>query len=127
MTNPKSDIATISAVAQLLAVVLMVTALYFARDVFIPLALGLMLSFLLSPVVNRLHRWGVPNVMAVIATAALAFVLLAGGFTLIGRELTTLVGELRLMLCLQDKDRTRMLEWLPNLRPRMSKNLHTEY
>lgn len=94
MTNPKSDIATISAVAQLLAVVLMVTALYFARDVFIPLALGLLLSFLLSPVVNRLQRWGVPNVMAVVATAALAFVLLAGGFTLIGRELTTLVGEL---------------------------------
>ncbi len=94
MENPKSDIATISAVAQLLAVVSTVAALYFARDVFIPLALGLLLSFLLSPVVNRLQRWGVPNLPAVIVTAALAFILLAGGFTLLGRELTTLVGDL---------------------------------
>ncbi len=94
MAQPRTDIATISSVAQLLAVVLTVTALYFARDVFIPLALGLLLSFLLSPVVNRLQRWGVPNVMAVVTTAALAFVLLAGGFTLLGRELTSLVGDL---------------------------------
>ncbi|TWT53769.1 AI-2 transport protein TqsA [Rubripirellula amarantea] len=94
MTQQKSDLAMISAVAQLLAVILTVAALYFARDVFIPLALGLLLSFLLSPIVNRLQRLGIPNVMAVVATAALAFVLLAGGFTLIGRELTTLVGDL---------------------------------
>lgn len=94
MTTHKSDLATISAVAQLLAVVLAVTALYFARDVFIPLALGLLLSFLLSPVVNRLQRIGIPNVMAVIATAALAFLFLAMLFTLLGRELSTLVAEL---------------------------------
>ncbi len=94
MARTKTDLATISAVAQLLALVLTVTALYFARDVFIPLALGLLLSFLLSPVVNRLQRWGVPNVMAVVATATLAFLLLAGGFTLLGRELTILVGDL---------------------------------
>jgi predicted PurR-regulated permease PerM len=94
MSPPKSEIATISAVAQLLAVVLTVTALFLARDVFIPLALGLLLSFLLSPIVNWLQRLRVPNVVAVVSTAALAFVLLAVGFTLIGRELTTLIGDL---------------------------------
>ncbi len=94
MTQTRSDLASIAAVAQLLAVVLAVAALFFARDVFIPLALGVLLSFLLSPVVNRLQRWGIPNVMAVVATAALAFLLLAGLFTLLGRELTTLVGDL---------------------------------
>ncbi|QDT07349.1 AI-2 transport protein TqsA [Rubripirellula lacrimiformis] len=94
MTTTKSDLATISAVAQQLAVVLTVAALFFARDVFIPLALGLLLSFLLSPIVSRLRRMGVPNVMAVVTTAALAFLLLAAGFTLLGRELTTLVGDL---------------------------------
>jgi predicted PurR-regulated permease PerM len=94
MPQDKTPIATISAVSQLLAVVLSVTALYFARDVFIPLALGLLLSFLLSPVVNRLQRWRVPNVLAVVVTAALAFVLLAGVFTLLGRELTSLVSDL---------------------------------
>ncbi|MFG0286710.1 MAG: AI-2E family transporter [Rhodopirellula sp. JB044] len=94
MKQTKSDLATIAAVAQLLAVVLTVAALFFAKDVFIPLALGLLLSFLLSPLVDRLERIGVPNVAAVIATALLAFVFLAGGFTLLGRELTTLIGEL---------------------------------
>ncbi|TWT91504.1 AI-2E family transporter [Stieleria varia] len=94
MPRTKADLATLTAVAQLLAVVLIVAALFFARDVFIPLALGLLLSFLLSPIVNRLQNHGIPNVMAVVATAALAFVLLAGVFTMIGRELTTLVGDL---------------------------------
>jgi len=93
MAKPHSQFATISAVAQLLAVVLMVAALFFARDVFISLALGLLLSFLLSPVVNRLQRAGIPNIAVVVATAPLAFVLLADGFTLLGRELTILVGD----------------------------------
>jgi len=94
MAQPRSDLATIAAVAQWFGVVLTVTALYFARDVFIPLALGLLLSFLLSPIVDRLHRWGVPNAAAVVLTATLTFVLLAGGFTLVGRELTNLIADL---------------------------------
>ncbi|TWU10393.1 AI-2 transport protein TqsA [Novipirellula galeiformis] len=94
MVKPRSELATLAAVAQLFAVVLIVAALFFARDVFIPLALGLLLSFLLSPIANRLQRLGIPNVLAVITTAAFAFILLASGFTLLGRELTTLVGEL---------------------------------
>lgn len=94
MATNKSDLATIAAVAQLLAVVVTVGALFFARDVFIPLALGLLLSFLLSPVVNRLQRLGVPNVAAVVSTALLAFLLLGGTFTLIGRELSALIGDL---------------------------------
>jgi predicted PurR-regulated permease PerM len=94
MAKAKSDLATIVVVAQLLGVVVSVAALYFARDVFIPLVLGLLLSFLLSPFVNRMHRWGVPNVMAVVTTAILAFLLLAGLFTMLGRELTTLVSDL---------------------------------
>lgn len=94
MSKPKSELATITAVAQLLAVVLTVASLFFARDVFIPLALGLLLSFLLSPIVNWLQRSGVPNVIAVVLTATLTFVLLAGVATLIGREVSSLVGNL---------------------------------
>ncbi|MEZ6089642.1 MAG: AI-2E family transporter [Pirellulaceae bacterium] len=94
MTKDKSDLATIAAVLQLLGVFVVVVALFLAKDVFIPLALGVLLSFLLSPIVNRLQRTGIPNVLAVVATATLAFVLLAGGFTLLGRELTSLVSDL---------------------------------
>ena len=94
MAKPPAALATIAAVAQLLAVLLSVAALFFAKDVFIPLALGLLLSFLLSPIVDGLERLRVPNVMAVVITALLTFLLLAGIFTLLGRELTTLVGDL---------------------------------
>ncbi|MEO8271582.1 MAG: AI-2E family transporter, partial [Aureliella sp.] len=94
MAQPKSELAAIASVAQLLSVVLTVASLYFARDVFIPLSLGLLLSFLLSPVVNRLQRFGVSNVAAVGVTAALTFLFLAGGFTIVGREISKLVAEL---------------------------------
>ncbi len=94
MKQAKTELATIAGVAQLLGMILIVAALFFARDVFIPLALGLLLSFLLSPLVNRLQRAGIPNVVAVIATALLAFVLLAGGLTMLGSQLTALVGDL---------------------------------
>ncbi|TWT66436.1 AI-2E family transporter [Allorhodopirellula solitaria] len=94
MTKPKSELALITTVAQLLAVVLAVAALFFARDVFIPLALGLLLSFLLSPIVIRLQRRGVPNVLAVVLTATLTFLLLAGVATLIGGEISNLISDL---------------------------------
>lgn len=94
MTQRKSELATLVSVAQLLAVVLTVASLYFARDVFIPLALGLLLSFLLSPIVDKLQRWGVHNVAAVAVTAGVAFIILAAAFTLLAREVTNLVSEL---------------------------------
>lgn len=94
MKPKQSDLATIASVAQGLGVVLTVVALFFARDVFIPLALGLLLSFLLSPVVNRLQRVGVPNVLAVVMTATLTFLFLASLFTLLGHEISNLVRDL---------------------------------
>lgn len=94
MSNSRNALAAIANVAQLLAVVLTVATLFFAKDVFIPLALGLLLSFLLSPIVDRLQRFGVPNVLAVIVTAAIAFVFLAAIFTMLGSELTALVRNL---------------------------------
>ena len=94
MNQRKSELTTLVNVAQLLAVVLAVGSLYFARDVFIPVALGLLLSFLLSPIVNRLQRWGVNNIAAVVMTASITFILLAGVFTLLGREVSQLLTEL---------------------------------
>ncbi len=94
MARHRNEFMTVVTVAKLLGVVVVVAALFFARDVFIPLALGLLLSFLLSPIVNRLQRMGVPNVLAVVTTATLAFVLLGVTFTLLGRELSGLITQL---------------------------------
>jgi predicted PurR-regulated permease PerM len=45
--------------AVLFTVVIVVAVLRFAQDVFIPLALAILLTFLLAPLVNRLQAWGV--------------------------------------------------------------------
>lgn len=55
---------------------IVVAALYFARDVLIPLALALLLTLLLAPAVLRLRRWGLGRVPAVITTVIIAFALI---------------------------------------------------
>jgi predicted PurR-regulated permease PerM len=53
-----------SASLALLAVLAGLYTLYWAKAVFIPVLLGLMASYALTPVVDRLHRWHVPRVLA---------------------------------------------------------------
>ncbi len=57
-------------------VVLVIAALYFGRDIFIPIALSALLSFALAPLVRRLRRFGVPRLPAVLGVVILAFVVL---------------------------------------------------
>jgi predicted PurR-regulated permease PerM len=86
--DARSDFATIAAIAAVGAL------LYFARDFLIPVALAALLVFLLSPVVKRLERIGVPRVagVAAVALAILSAVALALWF--ISGEVTELVGSL---------------------------------
>lgn len=58
---------------QSLTVIVFIGVLYVARDVLIPLALGILFAFLLSPIVNRLQRWGLSNITAVLITAGVVF------------------------------------------------------
>lgn len=64
----------------LATVVLVVAVLRIAEEVMIPLALALLLAFLLSPVVIRLMRWKLPRTVAVTVTVvcALAVVTVVG-------------------------------------------------
>ena len=45
----------------LVTAVVGIAALYFAREVFVPLALAGLLAFLLAPAATRLERWGLPR------------------------------------------------------------------
>ena len=53
-----------SAALALLAVLGSLYTLYWAKAVFIPILLGLMASYALTPVVDRMQRWHVPRVLA---------------------------------------------------------------
>jgi predicted PurR-regulated permease PerM len=51
-----------------------VATLYFAREVLLPLALAILLSFLLAPLVKRLEKWGARRIPAVLVVVGVAFV-----------------------------------------------------
>jgi predicted PurR-regulated permease PerM/GAF domain-containing protein len=54
-------------------VAVVVAALYFAREVCIPLALGILLSFLLAPLAVRFRHWGLGRIGSMTAAVSLAF------------------------------------------------------
>jgi predicted PurR-regulated permease PerM len=60
----------------LLTVVVVVAVLRVAQDVFIPLALAILLTFLLAPFVNRLQRWRVNRLFAVMIALVVALTLI---------------------------------------------------
>lgn len=71
-----------------------VAALYLARDVFVPLALALLLTFALSPLVTRLHRNGVPKGVAVISVVVTAFLVIFIFVGIMVSQLTVLAQNL---------------------------------
>src|SRR6201998_1128084 len=74
--------------------VITIAALYFGREVFVPLALAVLLSFALGPPVLLLRRWHINRVFAVIAVVVLAFSVILGIGALIGSQLAHLAENL---------------------------------
>lgn len=69
-----------------IGVVAIVAALYFGRPFFMPLALAVLVSLVLHPVVAWLHRHRVPQVAAVVLVVTLTFGLVGGaGYFLLGQ------------------------------------------
>jgi predicted PurR-regulated permease PerM len=52
---------------------LIVTALYFAREILVPVALAVLLSFVLAPFVIRLQSWRIPRTLAVLVAVSVGF------------------------------------------------------
>lgn len=63
--------------ARLLTIVIVGAVLYFAREVFIPLALAFLLAFLLAPLATRLRHWGVGRVPSSLIVVFTFFVVVA--------------------------------------------------
>src|SRR6185312_10855415 len=60
----------------LLTVIVVVAVLRLAQDLFVPLALAILLTFLLAPIVARLQHWHINRLIAVIVSIALALTLI---------------------------------------------------
>ena len=91
---PAADTPKPEALFGLVTGVVIVSGLYLARDVLIPITLAVVLSFFLAPIVKLLQRARLPKVAAVIVAvlAALAVILLVGA--IIASQIKALVGNL---------------------------------
>jgi len=86
--------ALLSTVAAAILAVIIIAMLYFGREIFVPIALAILLSFVLAPLVLILQRVRVPRGLAVVSVALLAFALIFAMGSLLATQLTQLAGEL---------------------------------
>ncbi len=71
-----------------------VAALYFGRDMLMPLALAALLGFVLDPMVSWLKRRGLPRAVAVVVVVTTAVALLAGAGWFIYGQMRQLANDL---------------------------------
>ena len=77
-----------------LTVIVVVAVLRLAQDLFIPLALAVLLTFLLSPIVARLQHWHFNRLVAVILSLCVALALMGVVGDVIFAEFTDLAHQL---------------------------------
>jgi predicted PurR-regulated permease PerM len=92
--TPEELVTLLSAVAIAILAAIIIATLYFGREVFVPIALAILLSFVLAPLVALLQRMHVPRGLAVVSVVILAFVLIFATGSLLAAQLTQLAGDL---------------------------------
>jgi predicted PurR-regulated permease PerM len=68
----------VSALTSVLVAVVVIAALYLGREVLVPIALAVLLSFVLAPLVQLLQAWYLPRIMAVLFVGVFAFSIIFG-------------------------------------------------
>ena len=90
---PPSSAPEIKSLLGLAVAAVVVGALYFAQDVLIPITLSVMLSFVLSPLVNLLQRAGLWRAPSVVLTVLMAVGVLAAVGTMVGTQAASLSAD----------------------------------
>jgi predicted PurR-regulated permease PerM len=84
----------VSSTTTIAVLVVVVGALYLGSEILIPLALAILLSFTLAPIVIRLRRWGLGRIPSVVAVVLLVFVGLASLGSVVATQLVDLATNL---------------------------------
>jgi predicted PurR-regulated permease PerM len=92
LANPSE--ARTATLQGLLIAAIVIAALHIGRDVLIPLALAILLSFVLTPPLLLLRRIKVPRVLAVGIVVSSAFAIMLALGWMMSREVTQLAGDL---------------------------------
>lgn len=94
----------------LVAVITAIMALYVAKAILLPLAMAILLSFLLTPLADRLERWYIPRIPAVLTVVGISFAVLGT----LGYVVTTQLVELGSEL---PSHETELINKIHSLRP----------
>jgi predicted PurR-regulated permease PerM len=78
----------------LLTVAVTVATLYFAQEILIPLALAVLLAFLLGPSTRRLEKAGLGRLPAVLVVVATAFAIIGSLAWVVGSQAVKLAEDL---------------------------------
>src|SRR5580658_4694549 len=92
--NSEDVASLVGAVALAVLAVIIVTALYVGREIFVPVALAILLSFVLASPVSALQRLRVPRGIAVVGVVLFAFAIIFALGSLIATQLNRLAGDL---------------------------------
>ena len=84
---PSLDTAPRDSLRYLLSAALVIAGLYVGSEIFVPIALAILLSFVLAPGVRVLRRCGIGRVLPVLLMTLLAFLLIAALATLLALQL----------------------------------------
>ena len=101
----------------LFGLVLLVYSLSNLRGILIPLFFAFMLAILLNPLVNRLQRWKLPRVLAIVLALLISIILLSSISYLIYTQMASLSDQLPLL-------KTRLLKLLQKAQDEASNHFH---
>lgn len=90
----RSNLSVIATAAKLLTFICLVTILYFGRPVFVPLAVAILLAFILAPLVRALHRWHLGRIPAIVTVVLAAFLVIFGLGMVLAQQVTHLAAAL---------------------------------
>ncbi len=103
--NNEEVLGLLGAAATAILAVVIISMLYFGRDILVAVALAILLSFVLAPLVNLLQRIRVPRGLSVVSVVILAFALIfAMGSLLAAPTFPTRRGPPELSVDDQSKD-----------------------
>ena len=80
--------------SNLLVGAVIVGVLYFAREILVPIALAVLLSFVLAPLVRFLQRWKMPRSVAILGAVTIAMTIALSLATMVVIEVNQLANDL---------------------------------
>ncbi len=79
----------------LVAMITAVASLYVAKSILLPVSLAILISFLLTPLADRLERWRIPRVVAVVSLVAISFAVMGALGWVVTNQLVQVSTELQ--------------------------------